>query len=346
MKALRILRPKKLQVSDIAEPVQDGKSVMIQVETVGISQIDTALWKGIKAFGCGHVIGNYCCGIVTDPGTGTDLSIGDRVVVFPDNSCGNCWYCENGMENLCHETETKGRPGITIDGACAEIYAVSQEKAQRFDNSLDPALGTLVVPFAQGHHAVVTKAGVRSGERVLICGGGPVGTIAAWWASKCGAQVSALATNREFCDFLKEHGLADSVANLRDQDFEKELQSLYSAAFDKVFICGEVGERQFERIILPMVRKGGMLIQAGVMERIVCMSFFTFQYKELSYISSWGITKADFNAALKEILRDPGAFSHFIGQKISIREVQKVMTELAAGKEFPTPIVIDMTCNG
>lgn len=53
----------------------------------------------------------------------TDYQIGDRVVIMPTFSCGQCFYCKTGNENLCPK---RIDIGDSIDGGYAEYTRVPQ----------------------------------------------------------------------------------------------------------------------------------------------------------------------------------------------------------------------------
>ncbi len=55
----------------------------------------------------------------------TSLKIGDRVVIAPRLTCGNCEYCRRGLDNQCTNYQTIG---TTLDGTFAP-FAVAPERA-------------------------------------------------------------------------------------------------------------------------------------------------------------------------------------------------------------------------
>src|SRR4029077_10712728 len=72
-------------------------------------------------------------------------------------------------------------------GAFAEYVRVDQRETIALPNDLDPALGALVEPLAVGLHAV-ERAHIRSGDKVLVVGAGPVGLSVLAWAARSGAS--------------------------------------------------------------------------------------------------------------------------------------------------------------
>lgn len=279
MKALRLAEPKNFIVEDIPEPAQDGNHVIIQVDMVGLCGSDLTLWKGTKIFGSGHIMGHEYCGTVIDPGPRKDLNVGDKVTGIPLNYCRNCFYCNNGMENLCNDTVTKGGPGVTIDGACSKRFAILADKAFKLDKNVDSRLGALVEPISNGHHAAVTRGKVQKGNNVLIIGGGIIAILTAWWARKCGARVVMSEINATRIDHLLKYNVADEVVNPLEEGAMKEALAKTGLGFDKVFECSHPNDKLFNETLIPMTRKGGTIIQVGSMEGSLSMNFLHFNIK-------------------------------------------------------------------
>ena len=72
-------------------------------------------------------------------------------------------------------------------GGFAEYVRVDQRETIALPEHLDPALGALVEPLAVGLHAV-ERAHIRSGDKVLVVGAGPVGLSVIAWAARSGAS--------------------------------------------------------------------------------------------------------------------------------------------------------------
>lgn len=299
MKALRLVEPKKYQIDDIPMPVQDGGHVIIKVEMVGICGSDLSIWKDGRngVFGDGKIMGHEFTGIVTDPGPRTDLKAGDRVVGCPLNYCRECFYCKNGLENLCNETVRKGGPGVTIDGACTSYFAIAADKTFKIDEKLDVRVAALVEPIANGHHAV-ERANIQAGEKVLITGGGIIAILCAWWARKRGASVTISEINPDRIAHLKKYQVADEIVNLTEEGALDALKSKIGLGFDKAIECSRPNDALINGTIIPLLRKGGTIAQVGSMEGTLGFNFFAMQYKEIGYLTCWSINEADFVAAI------------------------------------------------
>ena len=74
---------------------------------------------------------------------------------------------------------------------------------------------------------------------------------------------------------------------------------------------------------------------------LLSFNFFAFQYKELSYVSSWSITENDFTEAIWAVEKYPEEFLPHITSVISMEEVQSRMTAMASGKLQDVKVIID-----
>ena len=341
MKALRLVEPKNYQVVEIPEVVPDKEHVTISVDMVGLCGSDLTMWRGTKIFGSGRIMGHEYCGTVIDPGPREDLAVGDRVVGIPLNYCRDCFYCDHGMENLCNQTVIKGGPSVTLDGACTEKFAIVADKAFKISKEIDVRAAALVEPVANGHHAVVTRGNVQKGEKVLIIGGGIIAIVTAWWAKKAGAYVAMSEINEDRIAHLKKYNVADEIINPLEEGAMKDALARSGLGFDKVFECSHPNDQLFNNVLIPMTRKGGTIIQVGSTEGILGINFFAFQYKELTYATSWSINEEDFICAIKAVEEAEDEFLPHITSVISMEEVQSKVEDMVGGKIRDVKVMID-----
>jgi threonine dehydrogenase-like Zn-dependent dehydrogenase len=68
-----------------------------------------SLVRGTRAVsGEGDILGHEPMGEVIEAGPEvTHLTVGDRVVVLFNISCGHCWMCERGLETQCETTQNR-----------------------------------------------------------------------------------------------------------------------------------------------------------------------------------------------------------------------------------------------
>jgi len=119
--------PEVLRYEDVAEPTSGPAEVTLRVRAVALNHLDIWLRKGLpgvtvplpKIGGC-DIAGEV---VATGPAC-RRLSVGERVLVSPGLSCGQCAMCLRGDDNLCRAYQVIG--GYRLDGGCAELVCVPE----------------------------------------------------------------------------------------------------------------------------------------------------------------------------------------------------------------------------
>jgi len=118
---------KPLVLRDLPIPEPGPGQLQLKVTACGICRTDLHVVDGdLKEPVLPLVPGHQIVGEVSALGEGVSgFSLGQRVgVPWLGGSCGHCWYCDRGRENLCGEARYTG---YQIDGGFAE-YTVADER--------------------------------------------------------------------------------------------------------------------------------------------------------------------------------------------------------------------------
>lgn len=187
-----------IQVDEIAEPVVESDSVLIDVTAAGICGSDLHEYAAGPIFipgdaphpvtgetapiSMGHEFGGEVIEIGEDV---DDIAVGDTVTVNPILYCGECRYCEDGSYHLC---ESGGFVGLSGGGGgFSEQIAVSSEQAIPVPDDVPAEYAALVEPFSVGLHAV-RNAAFSAGDSVAVYGTGPIGLTVVQAAKAAGAN--------------------------------------------------------------------------------------------------------------------------------------------------------------
>jgi alcohol dehydrogenase len=143
----------------------------------------------------GSVLGHEFVGEIIAVGDGVRGNrIGDVVAGADYTACGHCWWCRHGDHWECGQRQFFGTGsafGPPLPGAQAEMVRVPHAdtvlRAIPAGLSLEAAV-FLGDTLATGH-AAIQRAELRSGDTVVIVGGGPVGQLTSLIAQACGAGV-------------------------------------------------------------------------------------------------------------------------------------------------------------
>lgn len=129
MKAVTWYGRHDLRVNTVKDPeIQDPQDVIIRVTSTAICGSDLHLYNGIMSgMQEGDIIGHEPMGIVEEIGNDVkNLTVGDRVVVPFTISCGECFFCNNKLYSLCHESNpNKERAQKMLGHSTAAMFGYS-----------------------------------------------------------------------------------------------------------------------------------------------------------------------------------------------------------------------------
>ncbi|GAA1379207.1 zinc-dependent alcohol dehydrogenase [Pseudonocardia kongjuensis] len=110
MRALTWHGHRDVRVDTVPDPViEQPDDVIVRITSSGLCGSDLHLYEVLSPFlDPGDVLGHEPMGIVAETGSAvTALSVGDRVVVPFNVSCGNCWTCGQGLQSQCETTQNR-----------------------------------------------------------------------------------------------------------------------------------------------------------------------------------------------------------------------------------------------
>lgn len=255
--------PEVLRYEDVPDPSPKPNEVKLRVKAVALNHLDIWLRKGLpgvkvplpKIGGCdiaGEVVdvGSLCARV----------KVGQRILVSPGWSCGQCAACLRGEDNLCRAYQIIG--GYGVDGGCAEFISVPEVNAILIPERLDyPSAAAVPLTFLTAWNMLIRQAGLKAGEEVVVMAAGSgIGTAATQIARLFGARVIAVASTDVKLDKAKELG-AEAGINYTSQDLGQEIRRLTGKRGADV-VVEHVGSATWEKLI-PNIAPGGRLVTCG-----------------------------------------------------------------------------------
>jgi NADPH:quinone reductase-like Zn-dependent oxidoreductase len=188
------------------------------------------------------------------------VKVGQRIMVSPGWSCGQCAACLRGEDNLCRAYQIIG--GYSMDGGCAEFLCVPEVNCILIPDRLDyPGAAAVPLTFLTAWNMLIRQARLKAGEQVLVMGAGSgIGTAATQIARLFGARVIAVASTDAKLAKAKELG-AEAGINYATQDLGQEIRRLTGKRGVDV-VVEHVGGATWEKLI-PHVAPGGRLVTCG-----------------------------------------------------------------------------------
>ena len=255
--------PEVLQYEDFPEPSITDNDVLVKVKYCSINHLDLWIRGGLRTVDMKlpHICGCDISGTVADKGKLVeDLENDSEVIVSPGVSCGKCNYCLIGMDNFCRKYSIIG--GYDRHGGYAEYVSVPKENIILKPNNVtfqDAAAFSLT--FLTAWQMLVTKAKIKTGDSVLVIGGGSgVGSAAIQIAKLFNATIISTAGTEQKLTKLKELGV-DHVVDHSKEDYGEYVRNLTQRnGVDIVF--DHVGKATWDRSIKSLTF-GGRYVTCG-----------------------------------------------------------------------------------
>ena len=186
-------------------PAAGPGEALLRVLRVGICGTDLHIFQGHldNRVPHGGIIGHETFAEVVEAPAGSGVAAGDRVVVEPVRFCGTCRACRIGANYICYNLKVLG---VDLPGGMQEYWPVPVDRLIKVPDSLPDDHAAVIEPLAVATHDV-TRAGVKTGDAVLVFGGGPIGCLIALVCRHRGARVAVVEINPYRVEMLRRLGL-------------------------------------------------------------------------------------------------------------------------------------------
>jgi len=240
MKALVVLKNRKIAIEDVAEPTPGEGEVRVKLKAASINKRD--YWISVDKYPdikSGVILGSDGAGIVDKIGSGVDKTWLDKsVIINPNINWGN---------NPAVHSRKYRILGMPVNGTFAEYVVVNADRLNslpshlNFDEAAALPLAGLTAYRTCVHHGRITE-----NMKVLISGfGGGVAHFAFLFAKALGAKVSITSGHESNLKKAKKLG-AIHCFNYHDK---KWIQSASMKAGNFDLIIDSAGGNQFNNLI-------------------------------------------------------------------------------------------------
>lgn len=234
MKALTWHGTKNVKVENVDDPkIVSPTDAIIEITASAICGSDLHIYHGfIPSMEKGDILGHEFAGRVIEIGSEVKrVKVGDRVVIPFVISCGNCFFCTQGMFSLCSETNPNGAAQSKIVGyPTAGLFGYSHMYGGFAGGQAQYArvpfidVGACILPdgiseehalflsdiFPTGYMAA-ENCNIQPGQTVAVWGCGPVGQFSIRSAMLLGAGKVIAVDNDETRLELARAGGAETL---------------------------------------------------------------------------------------------------------------------------------------
>ncbi len=321
--------PDVVQIAHVPLPQIEPDEVLVRVRAAALNRLDLQIQAGQTPTQprLPHIGGSEVAGEVALLGSQVKgFELGQPVVVAPyfpkaDASAGEEITYLNS--NLL---------GLDRAGGFAEYVKVLGSSLVKIPEELsfeEAAAQTLTTMAAW--RMLVSKAGVRPGETVLVLAAGSgVGSAAIQIAKLWGAQVIATASSQTKLEKAQAAG-ADQVINTETHDFVQEVRRL-TAGRGADIVVEHIGQATWTRSIECVAANGRLVTGGATTGSAGQVNIWDLYNRQIMLIGSYGGTKDD----LKEILRftSEGRLNASIDKVFPLEQVQVAQERLIAREQY------------
>lgn len=237
--------------------------LLIEVKTVGICGSEVHAFEGTHPYRKAPVIlGHEAAGVVREIGQGvTGFRPGDRVIIDPQWTCGECVYCRSGDINLCPNKRVMGTP--VWPGAFGEYVIAPQESVFPLPDSLSFVQGCLIEPLTVCVH-VARRADLKAGEKVAVLGAGSIGGLLCGVSRALGAtEVIAADIHHHCLDAARECLGASHDLLLPDADLVGKVLDISNGGVDIAFVTAD--DPALVQQAIKMVKRRGRVVLVALL---------------------------------------------------------------------------------
>lgn len=304
MKALLLTEYKKLELTDMDDPVTGADDVLIRIRACGICGSDIHGYDGSSGRRIPPlVMGHEAAGVVAAVGDNvTAFKAGDRVTFDSTVSCGRCHFCRRGDINLCDERRVFGVScgDYRQHGAFAELLLIPQHICYRIPDSLAFEHAAMIEAVSIAVHAA-NRAPIALGDSAVVIGSGMIGLLVIQAIRLAGCnKIIAVDLDDDRLEKAGELG-ADVALNAGKVDVVQSVRELTAnRGADVAFEV--VGASATVATAIESTRKGGAVTLVGNLAPQVDLPLQSVVTRELSLFGSCG-SRGDYPTCIDLLQR-------------------------------------------
>ena len=283
--------PLKIEEIPVTRPA--GREVLIKIRACGVCHTDLHyLDHGVPTFKKPPIIlGHEPSGVIEEAGPDTrKFKKGDRVIIPPVFSCGECDLCRTGKENICEKMVMLGNH---MNGAFAEYLTVSEKDVIPLPDEIPIEEGAIITDaLATPFHALKNRANLKPGDVIAVFGCGGVGMNVVQVAAAMGAKVIAVDTVEGKLNLARSLGASETVLAVKGEDTAKKIRKMTGGGVD--IALEAIGMTQTLETAFSSIRSGGRLVVLGYCSDPLTISPARIMFREMEVIGSLGCRPVDF----------------------------------------------------
>ncbi|OGF58776.1 MAG: hypothetical protein A2Y62_09750 [Candidatus Fischerbacteria bacterium RBG_13_37_8] len=319
-----------LRLEEVDKPTPKKNEVLVKVAACGLCHTDLHyLDHGVSTFKKPPVIlGHEVSGIVEAAGEEVkNLKPGDKVIVPPVFTCGQCEMCRTGRENVCNQMLMLGNH---MDGAYAEYVVAPAKDTIPFIEGIPLEEGCIIADaVSTPFHALVNRADLKPGNSVAVFGCGGLGINAVQIAKALGAYVIGVDIKEKKLEQARQFGADEAF--ISDADLPKKIRKLTGGG---VHIAIEaIGNPVTMQTAFSTIRTGGTLIVMGYSDKDITVNAGRIMFREMKIVGTLGCPPYLYPSLLKLVSMGKIKVKELVTHKFPLDNINDGFSLLRQGEE-------------
>ncbi len=250
---------------NLSIPQPSSGEALVKVLRAGICNTDLELIRGYYPYK--GILGHEFVGIVEE---GDDTLVNQRVVGEINASCGECYYCKNGMPTHCQNRTVLGI--VNRNGAFAEYLTLPIKNLHPIPDSIPTDIATFTEPLAAALE-IQEQVKITPNHRVLVIGDGKLGLLVAQTLALTGCYLFVVGRHAEKLEILNNKGIKTGFA-----------EQIIPRSFDIAVEC--TGNKDGFAIALNALRPRGILVLKSTYADKLTLDMSSIVVNEITIIGS------------------------------------------------------------
>jgi L-iditol 2-dehydrogenase len=337
-------RVDELIYTETETPSINESELLVRIKAASICGTDLRIYHGKKTKGVRYpsIIGHEFAGKIAEAGAQVSaFKEGDRICVDPVLPCGGCFYCLNGMENVC---QNRVAIGYEYDGCFAEYVRIpakfiTQGNIQQLPPDMSFAAGALAEPLS----CVINgqrKLDITVGDTVVIVGAGPIGIMHMMVAKASGASTVIVSEpNAMRRNTAANFGADITVDPISESLRDTVLTQTNGLGADVVILA--IGNPKIVNDALSVARKGGRIsmfagFSAGETPPV---DVNLIHYNELVVVGASALQRRDQKTAVSLIASSAVAVERLVTDTYPLEEIREAFSKAESGDAIKVVLV-------
>lgn len=344
MKAVVYYGIENIKIEQIPIPECGDDEIRAKIDACAVCGTDLKAYKsGNPRIKAPIVMGHEFTGVIEKIGKNVKGYLpGERVVMATSVSCGECYYCKHGNNNLCSNLKPMG---FSYNGGMAEYVVIPKDAIKNGHVIKVPAgvkaeYAALCEPLSCAVNSA-ENCGIKKGDTVVVSGAGPMGIMNLCAAREFGAKkiiLSEVSENR--LEQARQFG-CDVLVNPVKQDLVKAvMDETNGLGADVVIVAAPAAAPQ--EAALDYVRKRGTVclfasLPAG--KSMLSIDSRKIHYGELRIVGSSDSTPAQVKRAVELLQSKSFPADKIASYVLKFDEILKAFDLMVSGEALRVVLV-------